>query len=249
MNIAGHSDGFWVLADSAASKSNPGRTEGAIRRLYNAFWDIDSFCIYQQGLTDIMHTWSLGILDYVIFSVVNEMINSLRSFELRKTSRRQGEEFHPPLFTDAFIRRLFTDEVPKLVRNIDQNTAGLILPESTASAGENSKLFVAEKHNLSSGKNEHGPGNLQAATTDCLGQCIPVLIENIFDYTIPWHLTWSLSSSGQGDGGSSRGRSESVNEMIHRNRANLLERTRRDDPTPRMIAAMCSLLKVPLYLN
>ena len=148
MNIAGHSDGFWVLADSAASKSNPGRTEGAIRRLYNAFWDIDSFCIYQQGLTDIMHTWSLGILDYVIFSVVNEMISYLRSFKLRKTSRRQGEEFHPPLFTDAFIRRLFTDEVPKLVRNIDQNTAGLILPESTASAGENSKLFVAEKHNL-----------------------------------------------------------------------------------------------------
>ena len=81
-----------MLADSAASKSNSGRTEGAIRHLYNAFWNIDSFCIYQQGLTDIMHTWSLGILDYVIFSVFgNEMISYLRSFKLRKTSRLQGE--------------------------------------------------------------------------------------------------------------------------------------------------------------
>lgn len=194
-----------------------------------------------------MHTWSLGILDYVIFSVVNEMISYLRSFKLRKTSRRQGEEFHPPLFTDAFIRRLFTDEVPKLVRNIDQNTAGLILPKKARHRLGKIANYLLLKSTIS-GKNEHGPGNLQAATTDCLGQCIPVLIENIFDYKI--HLL-SSSSSGQGDGGSSRGRSESVNEMIHRNRANLLERTRRDDPTPRtgMIAAMCSLLKVPLYLN
>ena len=46
-----------MLADSAALKSNSGRTEGAIRHLYNAFWNIDNFCIYQQGLTDIMHTW------------------------------------------------------------------------------------------------------------------------------------------------------------------------------------------------
>ena len=66
---------------------------------------------------DIMHTWSLGILDYVIFSVVNETI--MKSLKLRKTSRRQGEEFHSPLFTDAFIRKLFTDEVPRLVTNID----------------------------------------------------------------------------------------------------------------------------------
>ena len=171
------------------------------------------------------------------------MISYLRSFKLKKL---QGEEFHRPLFTDAFIRRLFTDEVPKLVRNIDQNTAGLILPKKARHRLGKIANHLLLKSTIS-GKNEHGPGNLQAATTDCLGQCIPVLIENIFDYTI--HL--SSSSSGQGDGGSSRGRSESVNEIIHRNRANLLERTRRDDPTPRtgMIAAMCSLLKLPLYLN
>jgi hypothetical protein len=127
-----------------------------IRPLYNAFWSIDSFCIYQQGVTDIMHTWSLGILDYVIFSSVNEIISYLRSFKLRGTARRQGEEINTPLFADAFIRRLFTDEVPKLVKNIDQNTA--------------------------------------------------------------------------------------FNDVIERNRANLL--AQREDPSPRIIASMCSLLKV-----
>ena len=187
-----------------------------------------------------MHTWSLGILDYVIFSVVNEMISYLRSFKLRKTSRRQGEEFHPPLFTDAFIRRLFTDEVPKLVRNIDQNTACLILPKKARLRLGKIANYLLLKSTIS-GKNEHGPGNLQAATTDCFGQCIPILIENIFDHKV------NSSSSGQSNGGSSRG--ESVNKIIHRNRANILERIRRDDPTPRMIAAICNLLKVPLYLN
>ena len=134
------------------------------------------------------------------------------------------------------------------MRNIDQNTACLIFPKKARlRLGKIANYLLLKLESTISGKNEHGPGNLQAATTDCLGQCLPVLIENIFDYKI--HL--SSSSSGQGDGGSrsSRGRSESVNEIIHRNRANLLERTRRDDPTPRMIAAMCSLLKVPLYLN
>ena len=123
---------FWSLADlKDVSIANPSRPmDGTtIRPLYNAFWNLDSFCIYQQGVVDIMHTWSLGVLDYVIFSVVNEIICYLRSFKLRKIARRQGEEIHPPLFTDAFIQRLFTDEVPKLVKNFDQNTACLILPK------------------------------------------------------------------------------------------------------------------------
>ena len=217
------------LADSksiSATSSRPmdGTT---IRPLYNAFWSIDSFCIYQQGVTDIMHTWSLGILDYVIFSSVNEIISYLRSFKLRGTARRQGEEIHPPLFTDAFIRRLFTDEVPKLVKNIDQNTACLVLPKKARLRMGKIATYLMMK-STNSGKGVDGPGNLQASTTDCFGQCIPILVENIFDF--------KMKMKGTGS------RDESINDVIERNRANLLEH--REDPSPRITASMCSLLKV-----
>ena len=86
---------FLILADlKDVSIANPSRPmDGTtIRPLHNAFWNLDSFCIYQQGVVDIMpvHTWSLGVLDYVIFSVVNEIIYYLRSFKFRKIARRQG---------------------------------------------------------------------------------------------------------------------------------------------------------------
>ena len=94
---------FLILADlKDVSIANPSRPmDGTtIRPLHYAFWNLDSFCIYQQGVVDIMpvHTWSLGALDYVIFSVVNEIIYYLRSFKLRKIARRQGEEIHGNIY-------------------------------------------------------------------------------------------------------------------------------------------------------
>ena len=213
--------------------------------MYNAFWSIKSFCIYQQGVVDVMHSWSLGLLDYVIESNIYEVLKYLRSFKLAAARRRPGrdnraenggagEEYSPQLFSEAFIRRLFTEGVTKTVMNIEQNTACLVLPKKARlRLGKIASYLMV----VTNGGQMEAPGTLQASTNDCLGQCLPVIMENLLDIKVKTKESASNRSSFQ-----------PANDIIHKRRRDIDDPGGHRDPTPRIVAATCSLLWVRICL-
>lgn len=136
----------------------------------NAFWQIRSFNVYAQTPPDIMHNWSIGLLDHVLLAVVFELTRFLQSFTETKQDRG-GQRYQARLITDTAIVRLFSNTLKERLDTYDYRYTGIPL-----SARARTRLGKYAEHLISK---EKKPTNLRGDEADALFLALPTALEQL----------------------------------------------------------------------
>lgn len=130
--------------------------------MFNTFWGLSDFDNHQQQAVDVIHTYSIGIVEHITGAIVYEINKCLSELAVNKNGKEE------PLFTSTDIRRIFLHKIKHVLDETHHFDSGLDLD----------KLIKARMGKISDSGNT-GLAPLRAGSNNVLIIAMPTAIENV----------------------------------------------------------------------